>query len=207
MILMKTDYNQVMIDTIQSLNYVPKLLLHSCCGPCSTQVISRLTPFFDITVLYYNPNIEPQEEYEKRKQEQIKFIRQFKSVNKLDFMDCDYDHESFIKMAIGLEKEPEGGKRCHQCYELRLAKTAKLAQEHHYDYFGTTLTVSPYKNSQIINSIGDKISQEYLINYLFSDFKKENGYLKSIELSKEYELYRQNYCGCHYSNNLKKEDE
>lgn len=204
---MKTDYNQVMIDTIQSLNYVPKLLLHSCCGPCSTQVISRLTPFFDITVLYYNPNIEPQEEYEKRKQEQIKFIRQFKSVNKLDFMDCDYDHESFIKMAIGLEKEPEGGKRCHQCYELRLAKTAKLAQEHHYDYFGTTLTVSPYKNSQIINSIGDKISQEYLINYLFSDFKKENGYLKSIELSKEYELYRQNYCGCHYSNNLKKEDE
>jgi predicted adenine nucleotide alpha hydrolase (AANH) superfamily ATPase len=199
---MKTNYNQVLNEIINGLNYIPKLLLHSCCGPCSTQVISKLTPYFDITILYYNPNIEPQEEYEKRKQEQIRFIKEFKSINKLDFMDCDYDNDSFIKMAQGLESEHEGGKRCHKCYELRLEKTAKLAKENNYDYFCTTLTVSPYKNSQVINELGKLIEDKYHIKYLYSDFKKEEGYKKSIEYSKKYHLYRQNYCGCHYSQEI-----
>lgn len=196
---MKTDYNKVMKDIIDSLEYVPKLLLHSCCGPCSTEVIARLTNFFDITIIYYNPNIEPITEYEKRKQEQIRFIKSFKSVNKLDFMDIDYDNESFLTMAKGLELEPEGGKRCSQCYKLRLEKTAKIAKEKGYDFFCTTLTVSPYKNSQIINEIGKLLEEEFKIKYLYSDFKKENGYKNSIEYSKKYNLYRQNYCGCHFS--------
>ena len=196
---MKTNYNLKMNDIISSLKSVPKILLHSCCGPCSTECITRLTKYFDITVLYYNPNIEPQEEYEKRKKEQIKFINEFKPINKLDFMDCDYDNASFERMTEGLEKEPEGGKRCHKCYELRLKKTANIAKDKGYDFFGTTLTVSPYKNSQIINEIGQKISKETNVEFLYSDFKKEDGYKKSIELSKEYNLYRQNYCGCHYS--------
>ena len=196
---MKTNYNQVMKEIIDSLENVPRLLLQSCCGPCSTEVITRLTPYFDITVLYYNPNIEPKDEYEKRKKEQIRFIKTFKPINKLEFMDCDYDNESFLKIAKGLEKEPEGGKRCHECYKLRLEKTAKIAKENNYDYFGTTLTVSPYKNALLINEIGEKLAKEYDIKFLYSDFKKENGYKKSIEYSKEYKLYRQDYCGCHYS--------
>ena len=196
---MKTNYNLKMNDIISSLKSVPKILLHSCCGPCSTECITRLTKYFDITVLYYNPNIEPQEEYEKRKKEQIKFINEFKPINKLDFMDCDYDNLAFEKMANGLEKEPEGGKRCHKCYELRLQKTAEIAKNEGYDFFGTTLTVSPYKNSQIINEIGEKIAKAVDAKFLYSDFKKEDGYKKSIELSKEYNLYRQDYCGCHFS--------
>ena len=198
---MKTNYNIVMNELINSLKNgeVPKILLHSCCGPCSTEVISRLTSYFDITILYYNPNIEPHSEYEKRKQEQIRFIKEFNPINKLDFMDCDYDNEAFIKMSMGLETEPEGGIRCHRCYELRLNKTAELAKENGYDYFGTTLTVSPYKNSQVINQIGENISEKIGVKFLYSDFKKENGYLNSINLSKEHGLYRQDYCGCEFS--------
>ena len=188
-----------MKEIIEGLDYVPNLLLHSCCGPCSTEVISRLTDFFNITVLYYNPNIEPKEEYEKRKKEQIRFINEFNPKNKLDFLDCDYDNESFTKMAIGLENEPEGGLRCHKCYHLRLEKTAKLAKEKNFDFFCTTLTVSPYKNSQVLNEIGKELSEKYNIKYLYSDFKKEEGYKKSIEYSKKYNLYRQDYCGCHFS--------
>ena len=178
---------------------VPKILLHSCCGPCSTEVISRLTPYFDITVLYYNPNIEPKAEYEKRKKEQIRFINEFKPFNKLDFWDCDYDNDRFLEMAKGLETEPEGGTRCHRCYELRLSKTAEIAKENDFDFFGTTLTVSPYKNSVVINQIGENLEKKYQIKYLYSDFKKEDGYKKSIAYSKEYNLYRQNFCGCHFS--------
>ena len=199
--IVKTNYNQIMNEIISSLDKVPKLLLHSCCGPCSTECITRLTPYFDITILYYNPNIEPRDEYEKRKNEQIRFINSFKPINKLTFMDCDYDHSSFERMANGLEKELEGGKRCHKCYELRLLRTANVAKKKGYDFFGTTLTVSPYKNSQIINKIGEEIAKKINVEFLYSDFKKENGYKNSIELSKEYNLYRQNYCGCHYSKN------
>ena len=198
---MKTNYNLLMKEIIDgcSKEKVPKILLHSCCGPCSTEVISRLTPYFDITIFYYNPNIEPQAEYVKRKKEQIRFLNEYQSVNKLDFLDCDYENEAFLDIAKGLETEPEGGSRCHRCYELRLTKTALAAKNAGFDFFGTTLTVSPYKNSTIINQIGDKIATKYEINYLYSDFKKEDGYKKSIEYSQKYNLYRQNYCGCHFS--------
>ena len=196
---MKTNYNELMKEIINNLDGVPRLLLHSCCGPCSTAVISRLTDYFDTTVLYYNPNIEPEAEYEKRKSEQIRFLKEFKSVNKLNFMDCDYANDDFKKIVVGLENEPEGGVRCHACYRLRLEKTAQLAKENNYDYFCTTLTVSPYKNAQVINPIGKSLEEKYQVKYLLSDFKKEEGYKKSIELAKEYDLYRQNYCGCHFS--------
>ena len=193
------NYNNKLLDIISNLDYVPKLLLHSCCGPCSTTCISFLTNYFDITVLYYNPNIEPYDEYSKRKNEQIKFINNFKSVHKLDFMDCGYDNETFLDCVKGLEYEAEGQARCHKCYHLRMQKAAQIAKDNKYDYFATTLTVSPYKNSQVINHIGEDIAKELDIKYLYSDFKKNDGYKKSIEMSKEYDLYRQNYCGCRYS--------
>ena len=198
---MKINYNEMMKEIINNLDGVPNLLLHSCCGPCSSAVIDRLTKYFNITVLYYNPNIEPYEEYLKRKEEQIRFINSYKGINKIDFLDCDYDNNEFEKISNGLEQEPEGGIRCHACYKLRLKKTASIAKEKGFDYFGTTLTVSPYKNAQIINPIGKSLENEYNVKYLYSDFKKEEGYKKSIELAKEYNLYRQNYCGCHYSFN------
>lgn len=193
------NYNNRLLDIVSKLDYTPKLLLHSCCGPCSTTCISFLTDYFDITVLYYNPNIEPLDEYLKRKNEQIKFINSFKAVNKLDFMDCDYDNEEFLKCAEGYENDNEGQTRCHKCYHLRMSKTAQVAKDNNYDYFATTLTVSPYKDSQVINKMGEDISKEIGIEYLYSDFKKHDGYKKSIEMSKEYNLYRQNYCGCHFS--------
>ena len=193
------NYQRKLEQLVESLDYTPRLLLHSCCAPCSSRCIEFLTNYFDITILYYNPNISPIEEYEKRKKEQIKFISEFKSINKLDFMDIEYDYNDFLMIAKGLENEKEGGLRCFKCYELRLDKTALIAKENNYDYFGTTLTVSPYKNSQVLNQIGEKLSKKYEVNYLYSDFKKNNGYKRSIELSKEYNLYRQDYCGCIYS--------
>ncbi len=200
--MMKTNYNEQMNNIIASLNYQPKILLHSCCGPCSTQCIARLTPYFNITILYYNPNIEPQEEYLKRKKEQIRLLNEIDHQNNLDIMDCDYANEDFRDIVPGLEQEPEGGARCHHCYELRLRKTALLAKENGYEYFGTTLTVSPYKNAEVINKLGAKIADELNIKFLFSDFKKEDGYKKSIEYSKKYQLYRQNYCGCLFSKQI-----
>lgn len=176
-----------------------KILLHSCCAPCSSHVITYLAPYFDITVLYYNPNIYPKEEYEKRKQEQIKLINELNTPNKLDYLDCDYDNDVYEELIKGYENCPERGARCPICFKLRLEKTAKLAKEHNYDYFCTTLTVSPYKNATQINEIGSSLSNKYQIKWLYSDFKKEDGYKKSIELSKKYNLYRQNYCGCIYS--------
>lgn len=196
------NYNVEMekiINDLQDKNIVPKLLLHSCCAPCSSHVITTLTPYFDITIIYYNPNIEPKEEYEKRKQEEIRFINEFPNVNKLDFIDCDYDNDLFHESTLGLEDVPEGGKRCFICYELRMDYTAKVAKEKGFDYFATTLTVSPLKNSIVLNEIGEKLQEKYNIKYLYSDFKKKNGYKNSIELSKEYNLYRQDYCGCIYS--------
>jgi len=185
---------QVELDKIiKSLDYRPKLLMHSCCAPCSSYCITYLKDYFDITILYYNPNIEPFEEYYKRKEEQKRLCE----ILGVGIMDCDYDNESFRKMVLGLESEKEGGFRCFKCYELRLRKTAELAKE--FDYFTTTLTVSPYKNSNKINEIGLKLESEYGVKYLVSDFKKKEGYKKSIELSKKYNLYRQNFCGCVYS--------
>ena len=178
---------------------IPHILLHSCCAPCSTHVITTLSPYFDITIFYYNPNIEPEAEYEKRKQEEIRFIKEYPSQNKLDFIDCDYDNNLYHDAIKGLEHLGERSPRCHKCYYLRLDKTAKKAKELNYDYFGTTLTVSPYKDSKILNEIGSSLSSKYGIKYLYSDFKKQNGYLHSIQLAKQYNLYRQDYCGCIYS--------
>ena len=195
----KINYDVKLEEIINKLDYIPKLLLHSCCAPCSSAVIERLSKFFDITILYYNPNIEPYEEYEKRKEEEIRFIKEFKTINKLDLIDSDYDNDKYHEVVKGLEEEVEGGIRCHKCYNLRLEYTAKKAKELNYDFFGTTLTVSPYKNSQVLNKIGEDLSNKYNVKYLYSDFKKKDGYKRSIELSKDYNLYRQNYCGCIYS--------
>lgn len=197
---MKINYDlylEKIIEEIKEKKLKPKLLLHTCCAPCSSAVITRLASYFDITVFYYNPNIEPLEEYLLRKEEQKRFLKEINLGIK--FEDCDYENEEFKNISKGLEDLPEGGFRCHECFKLRLTKTAKKAIELNYDYFGTTLTVSPYKNSQVLNSIGEEIEKELNIKYLYSDFKKKEGYKKSIELSKEYNLYRQNYCGCIYS--------
>lgn len=194
---MKMNYHNELLKIIDTLEGKPNLLLHSCCGPCSTAVLSFLVPYFNITVLYYNPNIEPVSEYEKRKKEQIRFIKEFNHEN-IKFLDCDYDNESFKKAVVGLEDELEGGARCPVCFKLRMEYTAKLAQKMNFDYFGTTLTVSPYKNSMQINQIGALLEKQYSVKYLYSDFKKKEGYKKSILLSKEYNLYRQDYCGCSY---------
>jgi len=201
----KINYNELMFDTIKSLEYTPRLLIHSCCAPCSSHVLTLLSDYFKITVLYYNPNIEPLEEYEKRKSEQIRFIHEFKGKNKIDFMDIDYDNNTYRNFVKGLEDEKEGGARCNKCFYLRLEKTATLAKEHNYDYFGTTLTVSPYKNHLVINNIGEELASLYNIKFLYSDFKKQNGYKNSIELSKKYNLYRQHYCGCLFSKKVVEE--
>ena len=193
------NYQNKLDEILKDLNGTPKLLLHTCCAPCSSYCIEYLSNYFDITVLYYNPNISPQEEYEKRKQEQIRFLKEYPSKNKLDIMDIDYDYNDFLSIAKGLEQEKEGGRRCHKCYLLRLEKTAQIAKKHQFDYFGTTLTVSPYKNSKVLNEIGKVLQEKYNVAYLFSDFKKKEGYKRSIELSKQYHLYRQDYCGCIYS--------
>ena len=193
------NYQKELDKIIANLDNIPNLLLHTCCAPCSSAVIEYLSDYFNITVYYYNPNISPVEEYEKRKNEQIRFLKEFKSKNKLDIIDADYDNDKFIEISQGLEDQPEGGIRCHKCYNLRLEKTALKAKKLNYDYFGTTLTVSPYKNSQVLNEIGKELEEKYGIKYLYSDFKKKEGYKRSIELSKQYNLYRQNYCGCIYS--------
>ena len=172
------------------------LLLHSCCAPCSSACLERLKDKFKITVLYYNPNIDEDEEYAKRKAEQIRFLQE---TGWAEILDCDHDKEAFEEMAKGLEDEPERGKRCYACYALRLNKTAQVAKEKGFPFFCTTLSLSPYKNAEWLNELGEKIGGRYEVNYLISDFKKKGGYARSIELSKEYGLYRQDFCGCKFS--------
>lgn len=199
---MAENYDKILDKIIQkhtNNNEVPTLLLHSCCAPCSSYVIEYLSQYFSITILYYNPNISPKEEYLKRKREQIRLIESMNVQNKVNFLDCDYDNDLYEDRIKGLENEPERGRRCSVCFRLRLEKTAIVALENGFDYFGTTLTVSPYKNAALINSIGIELEDIYHISFLRSDFKKKNGYKRSIELSLEYGLYRQNYCGCQYS--------
>lgn len=177
-----------------------KILLHSCCAPCSTAVIERLYDGFDITILYYNPNIYPEEEYIKRKNEEIKYLKHLNEKGyKISMLDCDYESEKFYEKTKGYENEREGGARCAICFRLRLEKTAKLAKENGFDLFGTTLTVSPHKNAELINSIGLALEKETGVKFLVSNFKKQNGYKRSVELSKENNLYRQNYCGCEFA--------
>ena len=183
----------------QDKNYIPTLLLHSCCAPCSSYCLEYLSKYFKITIFYYNPNITDNNEYKKRVQEQQRLIKELPSINKIEFLEGNYDPNEFFDMAKGLENEPEKGIRCFKCYELRMRECAKKAKKLNFDYFTTTLSLSPYKNSKKINEIGEMLSKEYNINFLYSDFKKKNGYKRSIELSEIYHLYRQNYCGCIYS--------
>lgn len=192
------------LEELKNITPNKSILLHSCCAPCSSYVINFLAPYFNITILYYNPNIFPKNEYLKRKEEQIRLINSLKTPNKVDILDCDYDNEIYEKQIKGYENCPERGARCNICFKLRLEKTAELAKKNNYDYFCSTLTVSPYKNAKVINEIGNELAKKYQIKWLYSDFKKNDGYKKSIELSKKYNLYRQNYCGCIYS---KKEQE
>ncbi len=192
------NYHNEMLNIISSLKgRKPKLLLHSCCGPCSTTVLEFLVNYFDITVYYYNPNIEPIEEYEKRKNEQIRYIQELNNKN-IRFLDGDYENTEYRLKVKGLEKEKEGGARCVICFNLRLEKTAIKAKELKCEYFATTLTVSPHKNSKIINELGKKIEEKHGIKFLVSDFKKKDGYKNSILISKKYNLYRQDYCGCEF---------
>ena len=200
--MQKVNYQKMLEATIAGLkeqNRVPTLLLHSCCAPCSSYCLEYLSQYFHITVDYYNPNIYPEEEYHMRVQEQQRLIRELPAKYPIAFREGAYDKERFYEMAKGYENCPEGGERCFRCFDLRLRKTAELAQAGGYDYFATTLTISPLKNAAKINEIGQAISGEYAISWLPSDFKKKNGYKRSIELSAEYELYRQNYCGCAFS--------
>ena len=201
---MKRNYENEMLAQMEKLPTGTKLLLHSCCAPCSSACLERLKDKFQITVLYYNPNIDEEKEYQKRKAEQIRFLRE---TGYADFLDCDHDAAAFFKIAEGLEKEPERGKRCYACYQLRIEKTAQVAKEHGFLYFATTLTLSPHKNAEWLNEIGEKVGGRYAVNYLFSDFKKKGGYLRSLELSKEYGLYRQDFCGCKYSKKSKEKSE
>ncbi|MBQ7956108.1 MAG: epoxyqueuosine reductase QueH [Lachnospiraceae bacterium] len=180
----------------------PRLFLHSCCAPCSSYVLEYLRLYFQITVFYYNPNISAQQEYVKRVAEQKRLIASYNEKlpeHRIEVVEGDYEPQCFYDIAKGLENCPEGGERCFACYELRLRKTAEIAAKEGYDYFATTLTISPLKNALKLNGIGEKLSGEYGVKWLPSDFKKKNGYKRSIELSAEYDLYRQDYCGCAYS--------
>lgn len=190
---------ETVIKENESKSRVPRLLLHSCCAPCSSYVLEYLSDYFEITVFYYNPNISPAEEYEKRAAEQQHLIRELPAKHPIHLMVGAYEPERFYAVSRGLEQVPEGGERCFRCFRLRLEEAAKMAAEGGFDYFATTLTISPLKNAQKLNEIGEELSEIYKVEHLPSDFKKKNGYKRSVELSAQYGLYRQNYCGCVFS--------
>lgn len=187
------------LKIIEKTEKIPSLFMHSCCAPCSSYCIEYLSEYFEITIFYYNPNIYPQEEYEKRVAEQQEFINKFPTKHKVSFVEGNYDTEKFYSTVKGLEKCEEGGKRCFKCYRHRLEEAAKYAKENGFDYFTTTLSISPLKNADKLNEIGLELEKEYGVKYLCSDFKKKNGYKRSTEISNEYGMYRQNYCGCVFS--------
>ncbi len=202
----KRNYQKELDRVLEGLGSRPSLLLHSCCAPCSSYVLTYLREYFDITLLYYNPNIYPDEEYRRRVDEQKRLIEVLnampvkdKSLGVIRFEEGEYDPGIFFEMANGLEAVPEGGERCFKCYELRMREAASMAAERGYDYFTTTLSISPLKNADRINETGERLADEYGVKHLPSDFKKRNGYKISCELSREYGLYRQDYCGCVYS--------
>ena len=204
--MINRNYQKELDKVIEGLEMRPSLMLHSCCAPCSSYVLMYLSRYFDITVLYFNPNIYPPEEFDKRATEQERLINRLNEelgenadFSKITFIRGDYEPKLFFEMAKGMENIPEGGERCHKCYELRLREAAMAAKEGGYDYFTTTLTISPLKNAAKLNEIGERIGEELGVKHLPSDFKKREGYKQSIELSKKYDLYRQNYCGCVYS--------
>lgn len=198
----RRNYQRELDQTIEKIveaGQVPRLLLHSCCAPCSSYVLEYLSEYFSITVFYYNPNIFPAEEYEKRVREQEAFILRLPAKHRISFLEGPYEQERFYETAKGFEQEPEGGERCFRCYRLRMLEAAQMARAGGFDYFTTTLSISPLKDAVRLNEIGEKLSREYGVAYLNSDFKKRDGYKRSIELSREYGLYRQDYCGCVYS--------
>ena len=189
------NYDKLMQEELRGARD-KRLLLHSCCAPCSSHCLSELSPQIGVTVLYYNPNLDCAEEYEKRKREQLRFLQE---TGLADFLDCDYAPEEYLFSVRGLEEEKEGGARCAVCFRLRLERTAREAKARGFDYFATTLTVSPLKNAKLINTIGFAVAEEVGVKYLPSDFKKRGGYLHSVRLSEKYGLYRQDYCGCAFS--------
>ncbi|MGN0624426.1 MAG: epoxyqueuosine reductase QueH [Oscillospiraceae bacterium] len=202
MSLPKINYQRQLDDLLKKISgeeKVPSLLLHSCCAPCSSYVLEYLSQFFSITVFYYNPNIFPAEEYSKRVEEQKRLISQLPVKNKISFIEGSYDTGEFFDCVKGLEDVPEGGERCFACYRLRLERAAQKAKELGFDYFTTTLSISPYKNAAKLNEISAELSEIYGVKNLPSDFKKKEGYKRSIQLSQQYELYRQDYCGCVFS--------
>ena len=202
----KINFQKELDKIIDNLNgEVPKLFLHSCCAPCSSYTLEYLSNYFDITVYYFNPNISPKEEFDKRFAEQKRLIEELPAKHPIKLVLGEYDYNDFLSIAKGYEDIPEGGERCFRCYRMRLESTAKLAKEQGFDYFCTTLSISPLKNSQKINQIGLEVAEKYGIKWLPSDFKKKEGYKRSIELSKEYSLYRQNFCGCVFSKENKDE--
>lgn len=190
---------QEMIEKYCDETRVPRLLLHSCCAPCSSYCLELLSQYFEITVFYYNPNIFPPEEYHMRVEEQARFVKELPAKHPITFVEGRYDTERFYEMAKGMEQLKEGGERCFACYELRLREAAEYAKDQGYDFFTTTLSISPLKNATKLNEIGENLEKEYGIQYLYSDFKKQNGYKRSTEISNEYNMYRQYYCGCVYS--------
>ncbi len=192
------ELEQKLMD-FQNNNQVPSLLLHSCCAPCSSYVLEYLSNYFQITVFYYNPNITDSTEYDIRAREQERLISKLQIKYPIQFIEGTYDPDIFYQVAKGLEKEPEGGARCRECFYLRLKESAKLCKDLKYDYFTTTLTISPLKNAPLLNELGEQLAEVYGVAFLNSDFKKKNGYKRSTQLSAEYGLYRQDYCGCVFS--------
>lgn len=196
----KINYQKELDKIIASLDgRVPTLLLHSCCAPCSSYTLEYLSNYFDITVYYYNPNISPKAEFDKRFAEQKRLIASLPAKHEIKLIEGDYNYSDFSEIAKGFENVKEGGERCFRCYKLRLEKSAHLTKEQGFDYFCTTLSISPLKNSQKINEIGLEVAEKYGVKWLPSDFKKKEGYKRSIKLSREYNLYRQNFCGCVFS--------
>lgn len=193
------NYQKQLDKLIEQLDYTPRLLLHSCCAPCSSYCIEYLSQFFSITILYYNPNISPREEFEKRAAEQQRLVSEMQLKNPICVVVDNYDPNEFYSAVKGFEHIPEGGERCFICYRLRLERAAEYAAQHGFDYFCSTLSISPLKNAAKLNEIGAELSEIYNVRNLPSDFKKRGGYLRSIELSKQHGLYRQNYCGCVFS--------
>lgn len=188
-----------LIQKLQQEGKVPRLLLHACCAPCSSAVLEYLSQYFAITLLYYNPNIAPLEEYQKREAELRRLVSQMKFTHPVELLPCQYDGQAFVQAARGLEGEPEGGKRCEACFRLRLRYAAQEAARLRFDYYTTTLSISPMKNAPLLNQLGEEIGKEFGVAHLPSDFKKKDGYKRSVQLSKEYDLYRQDYCGCAFS--------
>lgn len=188
-----------LIQKLEIQDKVPKLFIHSCCAPCSTYVIEYLSQYFELTVFYYNPNIWPRDEYQLRAKEQRRLIKEMTTKYPVQLLVGDYEPDLFFEGAKGLEQEPECGSRCSMCYELRLQKTGEMAVKYQSDFFATTLTISPMKKSKTLNDIGERIAEEVGVTYLSTDFKKKGGFQRSTVLSEEYNLYRQNFCGCIYS--------